>query len=496
MHQIPPIIPSTKKWRRVTAVMATVALSLGVFSVQQSSADTEVDASASTVVYVEVNSNDFSHVADYSLVGTDLPAFDIGVIFAANINYEDGAAQLHLNDRVTETLTNADTQIRPVQERGTKVLLSILGNHQGAGFANFEDYADADAFAAQLEAVVEEYGLDGIDFDDEWSDYGTNDTSQPNASSFVYLVHALRNRLGDEKLITFYDIGPSSDATEYKHMYAGDLLNYAWNPYYGSWKPPVIEHMSADRLGAAAVDLSRTSAETTTMLAQKTVDEGYGMFVTYNLTDANQEEFISLFTSVLKGRNTYNTKFPDTTRPEVVLNAPTDNAVVNKLEIIVSATDNRDLSKIVANIYQGGKLVKSTQTKASGTSATHTASVDLPDGVYQIRYNARDSAGNLSRTHTANVTLDTVLPEATIKTGESFTVQAEDGAYTLISFKLFDAGQVDKVTLNGVTKDLNNNTWSDLNHVKAGVYGAVSGANTLTLHDVAGNLTTMEFTLS
>ena len=47
------------------------------------------------------------------------------------------------------------------------VLLSVLGNHQGAGFANFTSFAQADAFAAQLADAVTTYGLDGIDFDDE-----------------------------------------------------------------------------------------------------------------------------------------------------------------------------------------------------------------------------------------------------------------------------------------------------------------------------------------
>ena len=44
--------------------------------------------------------------------------------------------------------------------------MSILGNHEGAGFANFPTYESADAFAAQLEQVVNTYHLDGIDFDD------------------------------------------------------------------------------------------------------------------------------------------------------------------------------------------------------------------------------------------------------------------------------------------------------------------------------------------
>ncbi len=64
-----------------------------------------------------------------------------------------------------------------------------------------------------------------------------------------------------------------------------------------------------------------------------------------------------------------------------------------------------------------------------------------------------------------------------------------------MSFKLQDEGKIDRLTLNGVEKDLTDNVWSDLNHVKPGVFGAVAGANTLVVYDVAGNATTVTFTL-
>ena len=64
-----------------------------------------------------------------------------------------------------------------------------------------------------------------------------------------------------------------------------------------------------------------------------------------------------------------------------------------------------------------------------------------------------------------------------------------------MSFKLFDQYKVDRLTLNGVEKDLTDNTWSDLNGVKPGAFGAVLGANELKVLDVAGNVTTVTFTL-
>src|SRR5207248_10941304 len=136
------------------------------------------------------------------------------MIFAANLDYAGTSAYLSFNPQVQSVLSNAATQIRPLQAKGIKVELSILGNHQGAGFANFPSQSAAAAFAKQLSNAVTQYGLDGIDFDDEYADYGTNGTGQPNASSFVYLIQALRNDM-PTKLITLYDIGPSASSLTY-----------------------------------------------------------------------------------------------------------------------------------------------------------------------------------------------------------------------------------------------------------------------------------------
>jgi hypothetical protein len=73
---------------------------------------------------------------------------------------------------------------------------------------------------------------------------------------------------------------------------------------------------------------------------------------------------------------------------------------------------------------------------------------------------------------------------------------ATGATYDKVSFKLYDAGRIDKVELNGVVKDLSNNAWSDVNFVTPGVFGAVKGLNTLVVFDVAGNTATTTFTLN
>lgn len=255
-----------------------------------------------TTAYVEVNNDGIGNVGKYVLASNGANVFDIGIIFAANIDYAATGASLYFNPQVQAVLDDAAAQIAPLQAQGIKVLLSVLGNHQGAGFANFPDQQTATAFAAQLSDAVSAYGLDGIDFDDEYADYGTNGTPQPNAWSFPYLVQALRNDLPD-KIISLYFIGPSSTSLSYDGIVVGDLLDYSWNPYYGTWGVPAVPGMTKAQLAPAAIDVQNTSASTAAGLAQQTVAGGYGVYNTYNLPDTDASAYLSSVTQALYGSN-------------------------------------------------------------------------------------------------------------------------------------------------------------------------------------------------
>ena len=301
---------SRTRWKVLLAGTLTLAFA-GVAGVAQASptaaahgkhrGPTGSKSGPVSVAYVEVNSNSMLNVGKYTLANGGANVFDIAVIFAANINYDGSNAYLSFNPQVQSVLDNVATQIRPLQAKGIKVELSILGNHQGAGFANFPSQAAAAAFAQQLSNAVTQYGLDGIDFDDEYADYGTNGTGQPNASSFVYLVQALRNDMPN-KLITMYDIGPAASSLTYNGTDVGPLFNYAWNPYYDSWNVPAIS-LPKSQLSPAAIDVTSTPSGDAASLAQQTVDGGYGVFMTYNLGASDIHSYISSFTNVLYGSN-------------------------------------------------------------------------------------------------------------------------------------------------------------------------------------------------
>ena len=148
----------------VVAVPAAVTGAAAASAEGQSTAGAQAsaDGGPTSIAYVEVNDEDLSNVGRYTLEdGSN--AFDVAIIFAANIDYDGTEAVLSLNERVQATLDDAENQIRPLQAKGIDVSLSVLGNHQGARIANFTSPEAAADFAAQVADVVERYGLDGVD---------------------------------------------------------------------------------------------------------------------------------------------------------------------------------------------------------------------------------------------------------------------------------------------------------------------------------------------
>ncbi|MCS5717698.1 Ig-like domain-containing protein [Herbiconiux sp. CPCC 205763] len=187
----------------------------------------------------------------------------------------------------------------------------------------------------------------------------------------------------------------------------------------------------------------------------------------------------------------------DMTRPTVALVTPAAGTIASRLTVQMNAADDVGLKRIVANVYRDGQLVKSTQTAVTvgATTGSHLADVALPDGNYTLKYNAEDLAGNISTTETVPFTIDSTKPTITVKEGSDFTI-ATGQTYDKISLKLFDAGKIDRVTVNGVVKDLTDNQWSDVNLLAPGTFGATVGENTVVAYDIAGNGETLTFTLN
>ncbi|WP_426481092.1 endo-beta-N-acetylglucosaminidase H [Chryseobacterium sp. R2ACT005] len=286
-----------KKKSIFTALIAMMLQSGSLINAQQ--------LSPTGICYVEVNNNNLLNAGAYKLQTSNSYLFNVVNIFAANINYDTsrGRAYLYSNNNVTKVLTNADTYIKPLQQKGMKVVLTILGNHQGAGICNFPTREAAKDFALQLANTVNTYGLDGIDFDDEYSEYGNNGTGQPNDSSFVMLVQELRALLPN-KIISFYYYGPAASRLSWNGARVGDNVNYSWNAMYGTFSVPNVPPLTKAQISPAAVWMGNTSNSTTTSLATQTKNGGYGVFMWYDLHGTNETSQLSAGTQTLYGEPT------------------------------------------------------------------------------------------------------------------------------------------------------------------------------------------------
>jgi hypothetical protein len=136
--------------------------------------------------------------------------WDVVCLFSGNINYNtaEGRPHLTLNTEMKFALDNYDAVVKPLQDRGTKVVLGLLGNHDMAGLAQLSNAAAKD-FAAQVAATVYAYGLDGVCLDDEYST--EPDLSNPafvarSYSAAARMCYELKQAMPD-KMVTVYEWG-------------------------------------------------------------------------------------------------------------------------------------------------------------------------------------------------------------------------------------------------------------------------------------------------
>ena len=209
--------------------------------------DYELDPVNTTVFYV--NTSEYSPlladvwvVAKEDLMNYGAPNVwertygNIVNLRVVQIGYDEaaGRAKLVLNSDIRYVLEHADLHIRPLQDKGRKVCLSIEGGNTGLGFCNLSDAQIAD-FVAQVKACLETYDLDGVNLFDRNAGYGdVEGMPAMNTTSYPKLIKALREAMPD-KLLTLSDY---EEPTEYfwdteatGGIEVGKYLDYAWSGY-------------------------------------------------------------------------------------------------------------------------------------------------------------------------------------------------------------------------------------------------------------------------
>ena len=204
------------------------------------------DKSPKIMVYVETNDVNPLNALCWEMNGEKF--IDILNLFASNIHKDaDGYPTVYLNDKLTRilepdpanpTTTGFHKYVKPLQEEGIKVCMTSLGDWQGIGVANLTPEM-ADRYADILVYCVDRYGLDGINFDDEYANY-----SSTIYNSYSHVIKALRAKLdakfgAGNKLITVFQWGNYNQID----VTAGGMIDYADHGSFGANVGTVVKRI-------------------------------------------------------------------------------------------------------------------------------------------------------------------------------------------------------------------------------------------------------------
>ncbi len=187
---------------------------------------------------MEVNDTNPLNNLCFTLKESGKPLIDIVILFSSNINYdnETGRVYNYKNPNVQHLLDNREKYLKPLQDRGIKVVLGILGNHDRSGVANLADET-ARAFAKELKAVCDAYKLDGIFWDDEYSAYQISPPVgfvDPSSAAAARLCYETKKVMPDRLMCT-YVYGLLWSFPDVDGVQPGDFLDWGMHDYGGSF---------------------------------------------------------------------------------------------------------------------------------------------------------------------------------------------------------------------------------------------------------------------
>jgi len=252
--------------------------------------------------YIETNDINPLNMGEYYFTGTEAEkdyVVDHVILFASNIRGTVSTVQLYHNPNQTYILNNRNTLVKPLQDKGIKVLLGLLGDHTGVGFANLTS-AQITSFANQVADCIEANGLDGVDFDDEYAEYGKiSGTPSPSGANFSALITALRAhpKMGG-KLITAFHYGYARSFNQA----AKDALSYMWPDFGTDWIAPSGFPDSK----WASMSIQYTGGYPSAGQIQEAADyyDGYGAIMMFNVRNYDASGTMNNFASRVWGGKT------------------------------------------------------------------------------------------------------------------------------------------------------------------------------------------------
>lgn len=241
---------------------------------------------------MEVNDTNPLNNLSFTLKSNGKPIVDALIMFSANINYNDQTGEVYIynNENIQALLDHREKYLKPLQDRGIKIILGLLGNHDRAGIANMSKET-AQAFAKKVKAMCDAYQLDGIFVDDEYSDYESGDNITPGfvppseeaAARLCYEV----KKIQPERWVVAYAYSRTKFLPAIDGMQSGEFVDYGLHDYMNSHVDlsPNYPGMPRSNMGLYSQQFGGLFASLSNL--QKMRREGYGANMIFNMNPYN-----------------------------------------------------------------------------------------------------------------------------------------------------------------------------------------------------------------
>lgn len=258
---------------------------------------------------MEVNECNPLNNGSYTLKSSGKPLFDMLILFSSNINYNEqlGKPYIHHNTELTNILNNSDKYIKPLKDKGIKVILSLLGNWDRAGVSNMNE-ATAKQFALDIKQTLDTYNLDGVFFDDEYSSYITPPPAgfvTPSTSAAGRLLYETKKAIGNKLVFSYIYSRLNGQMPTIDGVMPSQYIDYALSDYFkGPVSSTYYTGMTNTQKAPWSQEFARnyfisTMGSWYNISYQKIVNEGYGAHLIFAL-DPNRSNFSSRQLSELK----------------------------------------------------------------------------------------------------------------------------------------------------------------------------------------------------
>lgn len=245
---------------------------------------------------MEINDTNPLNNLRYTLKKSGKYMIDALIMFSGNINYnaETGRVYFYANPNIQYCLDNRETLLKPLQDRGMKVLMGVMCNHDRACISNLAPET-AKLFAQELKALCDAYDLDGIFWDDEYcspispAPAGFVDRSKEAFSRLCYEVWKLQ----PERWNVAYGYSMTFSAQEIDGVQPGMFINYClpdYSNYYSDYTGN-YPGMKLNQMGGCSMEFAQSRWGATENTLRGMRNAGYGAHMVFAMDPTRGNEW-------------------------------------------------------------------------------------------------------------------------------------------------------------------------------------------------------------